>query len=107
MLTATKVGVPAPGGTADLSPSELKYRLLDKYPNFFFCERDFFPLQRGDEQELALVRFPEIQKDTETYRSILKHTKLKGSLHHPATQLLMGASWRSCSRVMRWTARTY
>src|SRR5262245_63521784 len=65
MRTATKVGTPATGGTMGLSLSELKYRLLDKYPNFFFCDPDFFPLVRRDEQERALARFPEIQKDTE------------------------------------------
>jgi hypothetical protein len=77
MQTPTKVGTSRSGGTTGLSRAELKYRLLDKYPDFFFCDWDFFPVESGDEQELALARFPEIQKKTETYRSILKHTKLK------------------------------
>lgn len=78
MRKATKVGKPAPGGATGLSPSELKYRLLHEYPDFFFCDPDAFPLGRGDEQELALARFPKIQKDTKTYRAILEHTELKG-----------------------------
>lgn len=78
MRKATKVGKPASGGAPGLSPSELKYRLLHEYPDFFFCDPDAFPLGRGDEQELALARFPKIQKYTKTYRSILKHAELEG-----------------------------
>src|SRR5262249_19501819 len=89
MLTATKVGAPAPGGTTGLSLSELKYRLLDKYPNFFFCDPDFFPVARSDEQELALARFPEIQKDAEKYQAILKRTKLEGLANLSNSQKLI------------------
>src|SRR5262249_32715823 len=79
MLTATKVGTPASGGTMRLSLGELKYRLLEKYPDFFFCDSDKYPVYRIKlEQERAIARFPEIQRDTETYQAILKHTKLEG-----------------------------
>jgi len=89
MLTATKVGTPVHGGSMGLSLSELKYCLLDKYPNFFFCDPDLYPIQISDEQDRALARFPEIQKNTETYQVILKHTVLEGLAYLSDSQKLI------------------
>jgi len=43
--------------SSSLSPTELKYRVLDKFPDFFFCDPDFYPIARDDELTLALQRF--------------------------------------------------
>lgn len=67
---------PAPGG--ELGPSELKYRLLAEFPDIFFCDRDFYPVPVGDELELALQRFPELQANTEEFEAILAHNNLAG-----------------------------
>jgi Hint domain len=64
-----------PGG---LSPIELKYRLLDEYPDFFFCDPDFYPVARDDELALALQRFPELQANPEEFNAILEHNRLAG-----------------------------
>jgi hypothetical protein len=61
-----------------LSPTELKYRVLDKFPDFFFCDPDFYPIARDDELTLALQRFPELQANAEEFQTILKHTGLGG-----------------------------
>ena len=29
--------------SSDFSPTELKYRVLDQFPDFFFCDPDFYP----------------------------------------------------------------
>jgi hypothetical protein len=55
----TPTSIPAPSG--ELSPSELKYRLLAEFPDIFFCDRDFYPVPVGDELEMALQRFPELK----------------------------------------------
>src|SRR5690349_7770993 len=44
---------------ASLSPTELKYKVLDQFPDFFFCDPDFYPIAREDEMLLALQHFPE------------------------------------------------
>lgn len=59
-----------------LSPTELKYRLLAKYPDFFFCDPDYYPIGRGDEAELAIQRFPELQANVEEFQAILNHNGL-------------------------------
>ncbi len=86
---ATAFSAPITGGATGLSLSELKYRLLKKYPNFFFCDPDFFPVVLPNEQGLAAARLPEIQKDTEKYQAILKHTKLEGRANLSNSQKLI------------------
>ncbi len=65
--------------SASLSPSELKYRLLAQFPNFFFCDPDYYPIARADEGDLALQRFPEVQADQEAFTAILAHLNLVGA----------------------------
>jgi hypothetical protein len=61
-----------------LSPTELKYRLLAQYPDFFFCDPDYYPIARADEKQLAIERFPELQANAEEFQSILSHNGLSG-----------------------------
>ena len=60
------------------SPTELKYKVLDEFPDFFFCDPDFYPIAHEDEASLALQRFPELQANQEEFQTILKHTGLDG-----------------------------
>jgi hypothetical protein len=61
-----------------LPPTELKYRLLEEFPDFFFCDPDYYPIAREDEGVLALQRFPELQADPEEFQTILRHIGLTG-----------------------------
>lgn len=61
-----------------LSPTELKYKVLEKFPDFFFCDPDFYPIARDDELSLAQQRFSELQTDQEEFQAILKHNGLGG-----------------------------
>lgn len=69
---------PIPTLPSGASPTELKYRLLDEYPDFFFCDPDYYPIARDDEMVLALKRFSELQANTEEFQAILKHNGLSG-----------------------------
>jgi Hint domain-containing protein len=64
--------------SAALPPSELKYILLARYPDFFFCDPDYYPIAREDEGKLALERFPGIQASVEEFQAILNHNGLGG-----------------------------
>jgi hypothetical protein len=67
-------------GTEDGGPytaTELKYRLDTRF-TVFFCDPDFWPVVRGDEQERALQRFPEIAADAEKFVAILEHLGFTG-----------------------------
>lgn len=80
---------PIPTIAGALSPTELKYRLLDEYPDFFFCDPDIYPVARANETELALQRFPEIQANAEEFRAILAHNGLSGQTTFTDEQKLL------------------
>jgi hypothetical protein len=61
-----------------VSPIELKYKLLSKFPDLFFCDPDYYPVTRGDEAALAQQRFPEMQEDAAGFQLILNHLGMKG-----------------------------
>ncbi|HJS18607.1 MAG TPA: Hint domain-containing protein [Anaerolineales bacterium] len=71
------------------SPTELKYRVLDEYPDFFFCDPDYYPVAREDEMVLAQQRFPELQADQEEFQAILEHNGLGGSTTFTDEQKLL------------------
>lgn len=62
--------------SAGLSPTELKYRLLAEFPDFFFCDPDYYPVARADELELAIQHFSELQANPEEFTAILAHNGL-------------------------------
>ena len=69
---------PIPTLPSGASPAELKYRLLEQFPDLFFCDPDYYPVARDDELDLALQRFPELQGDQAEFQAILNHNGLAG-----------------------------
>lgn len=69
---------PIPSLPSALSPTELKYRLLDEYPDFFYCDPDYYPVARADEDVVARERFPQLQANPEEFQAILAHNGLGG-----------------------------
>lgn len=65
--------------SSGLSPTELKYLVLARFPDFFFCDPDFYPVAREDEMTLAQQRFPELQANQEEFQAILGHNDLSGT----------------------------
>ena len=61
-----------------LSPTELKYKLLEQFPDFFFCDPDFYPIAREEEPVLVQQRFPELQANQEEFQAVLNHNGLAG-----------------------------
>ena len=75
--------------SAALSPTELKYRVLEQFPDFFFCDPDYYPIAREDEIVLAQQRFPELQNNLEEFQTILTHTGLGGATSFTDEQKLL------------------
>jgi hypothetical protein len=69
---------PIPTLAGGLPPTELKYRLLDQFPDFFYCDPDTYPVARANETQLAIQHFPEIEANTQEFQTILKHNGLGG-----------------------------
>jgi hypothetical protein len=77
---------PLPSG---LSLTELKYKVLEQFPDFFFCDPDFFPVARMDEEDLARQRFSELQANQEEFQAILSHNGLAGAAEFSDEQKLL------------------
>ncbi len=55
----------------------LAYKLLAAYPDYFWCDGDFYPVARqGQEQVNALEQFAAIQADSAEFSAILKQSGL-------------------------------
>jgi len=72
-----------------LTPTELKYRVLDEFPDFFFCDPDYYPIAREDETVLSQQRFAEIQANQEEFQAILRHNNLSGTTFTDEQKLLI------------------
>jgi len=68
--------IPLPTIQSALPPTELKYRLLDQFPDFFFCDPDYYPIAVADEADLARQHFPELQDNQEEFQVILDRNGL-------------------------------
>lgn len=64
-----------PPGPA-LSVPQLKERVFAEVGRPWYCDPDFYPLGRGDERAIAVQRFPEVQRDPETFQTILRQLGL-------------------------------
>jgi Hint domain len=75
---APSVPTPIPTVPGGLGPTELKYRLLAQFPDFFFCDPDTYPVATANEMDRATQLFPELQADPEEFNAILAHNNLAG-----------------------------
>jgi hypothetical protein len=69
---------PIPSLSSGAGPTTLKYLLLESYPDLFYCDPDEYPVARGDIEQLARERFPQIQANDEEFQAILDHLGLSG-----------------------------
>lgn len=75
--------------SASFSSAELKYQVLEQFPDFFFCDPDLYPVARDDEKVLAQQRFPELQANQEEFQAILSHNSLAGTTTFTDEQKLL------------------
>jgi Hint domain-containing protein len=75
--------------SATLSSTQLKYKILDQFPDFFFCDPDLYPIAHDDEMPLALQRFSELQANQEEFQAILDHNGLSSSTTFTDDQKLL------------------
>ncbi len=79
LLCVALAGCTAPPSTTTYTAPGLKYLLLDHYgeDRFFYCDPDYYPISRGDEQEKALETFPAIRNDTAEFAAITARLELR------------------------------
>ncbi len=84
-VAPTPTPSPAPGG---LAQAQLKYRIVDQVGRPLFCDPDFYPVARLDEQSQADAHFASIEADAPTFSAILAHLGIAPAAAYTADQRL-------------------
>ncbi len=90
LMLAACCGAPFASPTPTPQPltvPQLKYRVIDDFGKPWFCDPDFYPIARADEADLARQRFPDLQKDAETFSAIIARLKLTSPTYTADEQL--------------------
>ena len=88
---------PAPGG---LTQAALKYRIVARFGPLAFCDPDYYPVARADEETLAHDRLPDIQKDGPTFSAIVSYLSITTNPPYTADQeLAIYRSWKMLSAL--------
>jgi len=75
--TTTTTTISTTSTASTYSISELKYILLAAYPDYFWCDPDFYPVARpGSELGNAIAQFATIIANQEEFAAILNHLNL-------------------------------
>src|SRR3972149_2370785 len=72
-----------------LSATQLKYLLKDVFGEPFFCDPDYYPVARGDEEQKALEWFAQVDLASEEIQAILARLGLQGSSLPDGEKLLL------------------
>jgi hypothetical protein len=103
LLLALALMLAACGGGPEASPTpspqpltvpQLKYRVIDEAGRPWFCDRDFYPIARQDEREIAQQRFAELQNDAVTFAVIVARLKV-ASPYNADQQLAIYREWKT------------
>jgi len=86
---------PTPLPTLAPSIARLKYVLFDRFGRLWYCDPDFYPVARHDEQLLAEEHFPEIEADAGTFAVILGQLGIASAAEYSAArQLAIYRDWK-------------
>ena len=97
---------PTPSGSPQPTPEELtlpemKYALIDRLGRPWFCDPDYYPVARQDEQQLAIERFAEIQADADAFTAILNYLDLEVAPSFTDEQkLAVYREWKTLNAIL-------
>jgi hypothetical protein len=100
--TASPSSSPPPSATqaGTLAEAQLKLRLLEQLGQLWYCDPDFYPIARLDEQNAADERLHEIQRDTATYEALLAHLGIPaGASLSAAQRLAVYRTWKQINAI--------
>lgn len=100
--SAPSTPAPSAGTTPGpvLSLPQLKLALQHQYGALWYCDPDFYPLQRGEEIDSARERWPEVVADTESFTAILADLGLKADASFTDQQkLAVYQEWKHLAAI--------
>jgi hypothetical protein len=84
---------PAPVGSP-LGEAQLKFAVMDAAGKPVWCDPDFYPIARQDEQAVAIARYQEIKNDSATYAAIVIHERLPAGNLTDTQKLILYRAWK-------------
>jgi Hint domain-containing protein len=91
---------PSPTPGPSLTTAELRLKLIETFGPLWFCDPDFYPIQREDEAKLAVQRFGEVQADREAFAAILKLLAIPATADFTADQkLVIYRAWKQLNAI--------
>ena len=88
-ISVASCALPPPSSTIFTS-TELRYRLLDGFPDYFWCDPDYYPIgSPGRELQNALDQFDGIRDNDEEFSVIIERIGLDQKLNYTAEEKLL------------------
>ena len=90
---------PIPAGPP-ITVSALKFVLIDAYGPLWYCDPDFYPVQRAEEIDSARERWPEVQADAEAFAAITRRLGLAAAADFTDDQkLTVYRAWKFLNAI--------
>jgi len=91
---------PSPTPGTRLTIAQVKFALIERLGDLWYCDRDFYPVAHDDEAALALQRFPEVQADSEAFAAIVEKLDLDaGDTFSDADKLAIYRAWKVLAAI--------
>jgi hypothetical protein len=87
----SKTATPTPTPTPPVmySQAELEYQLISRFGNVFYCDPDFYPVARPDQEKMnASEQFPNIRANQAEFLAILKYLGLPNKADYTEEEIL-------------------
>jgi hypothetical protein len=86
-----------PGGP--LTQAQIRYALIDRFGQHWFCDPDEYPVARGDEAQLAVQRFADVKADRDSWAAITAHVGDPGGNPTAAQKLVFYRAWKQLQSI--------
>jgi hypothetical protein len=91
--------VPSPTPGPPLSAAQIRYALIDRFGPHWFCDPDEYPVARGDEAQLAIQRFADIEADRDSWSAITAHVGDPGGNPTADQKLVLYRAWKQLNSI--------
>jgi hypothetical protein len=78
-ISPAPFATPGPSGGAALTEGDLRLAIVDRFGPRWYCDPDFYPIQREDEQTAAIERFAEMQQEAVIFAAVVHRLGLDGT----------------------------
>ena len=82
-----------------LTSARLKLAIVHRFGSLWYCDPDYFPVARNNEERLAIQRFGEVQADAEAFAAILAELKLNGGAFTDTQKLDIYRAWKQLNAI--------